>query len=108
MLNVNDADFSAVVLNSDFPVLVDFWAPWCGPCRALAPHLESLATELEGKALIVKCNVDVSPQTAITYNVRGLPTLLVFRGGQVTKQHFGGVSGNPVPPKTVLSRLIFG
>ena len=108
MLNVNDADFSAVVLNSDLPVLVDFWAPWCGPCRALAPHLDSLAVELEGKALIVKCDVDTSPQTALAYNVRGLPTLLVFKGGKVVKQHFGGVSGNAITPGAFLRRLIFG
>lgn len=90
MLNVTDIDFEAVVLKSELPVLVDFWAPWCGPCKALAPHLEALATELQGKALIVKCNVDVSPECAVAYGIRSLPTLLVFKGGQIVKQHVGG------------------
>jgi len=105
MLNVTDIDFEPVVLKSELPVLVDFWAPWCGPCRALAPHLESLAVELEGKALIVKCNVDVSPECAVKYNVRSLPTILVFKGGDIVNQHIGGFPSNV---KVNLAKLLTG
>ena len=93
-INVNDANFDADVLKSDVPVLVDFWAPWCGPCRAIAPHIEALSTELVGKARVAKCNVDESPGVALKFGIRSIPTVMVFKGGQVVKQRVGAPSTN--------------
>lgn len=93
-VNVNDANFDAEVLKSDVPVLVDFWAPWCVPCRAIAPHVEALSTELAGKAKVAKCNVDESPQIAVKYGIRSIPTLLVFKAGAVVKQKVGAPNSN--------------
>jgi thioredoxin 1 len=87
---VTDNNFQAEVLESDKPVLVDFWAPWCGPCRIVAPHLEELAGEREDLR-IVKLNVDDNPQTAATYNVMSIPTLLLFKNGQVAHQIIGAL-----------------
>jgi thioredoxin 2 len=81
-ITVTDATFAAEVERSLLPVLVDAWAPWCGPCRMIAPALEELAAELEGRALIAKLNVDDNPQTASRFNVRSIPTLLVMVGGR--------------------------
>ncbi len=79
---VNDADFQTAVLQSSTPVLVDFYADWCGPCQAIAPILEELAPEYEGKMTIVKLDVDASPETAQAYGVMSIPTLVIFKGGQ--------------------------
>ena len=87
---VTDGNFQAEVLESERPVLVDFWAPWCGPCRIVAPHLEELAGEREDLR-IVKLNVDDNPQTAATYNVMSIPTLLLFKNGQVAHQIIGAL-----------------
>ena len=87
---VTDSSFQADVLESEQPVLVDFWAPWCGPCRIVAPHLEELDSEREDLR-VVKLNVDDNPQTAATYNVMSIPTLLLFRHGQVAKQIVGAM-----------------
>jgi thioredoxin 1 len=87
---VTDANFQAEVLESDTPVLVDFWAPWCGPCRVIAPHLEELAAE-KPELRIVKLNVDENPATAAQYNVMSIPTLLLFKHGQVAKQIVGAL-----------------
>ncbi len=87
--HVTDSSFKADVLDSPAPVLVDFWAVWCGPCRAIAPHLEALAGELGEKVRIVKVNVDENQQTAMNYQIRSIPTLLMFKGGKVVDQMVG-------------------
>ncbi|MCX8073317.1 MAG: thioredoxin [Candidatus Binatia bacterium] len=97
---VTDATFDKEVLQSSLPVLVDFWAPWCGPCRAIAPIVEELAKEYEGKLKVAKVNVDQNPEAASRYGVRGIPTLLLFQGGQVKDQIVGAV------PKQVLVKAV--
>jgi thioredoxin 1 len=87
--HVTDSSFKADVLESPAPVLVDFWAVWCGPCRAIAPHLEALAGELGEKVRIVKVNVDENQQTAMNYQIRSIPTLLMFKDGKVVDQMVG-------------------
>lgn len=87
-----DASFETDVLKSDVPVLVDFWAPWCGPCRQIAPHVEAVAGELVGKLKVGKLNVDDNIRTAGAYQVQGIPTLLLFKGGKVEEQIVGYVS----------------
>lgn len=89
---VTDADFDASVLKSSLPVLVDFWAPWCGPCRALGPVIDELVGEYAGKVEIVKMNVDENPSTPGKYGIRAIPTLILFKDGQVVEQVTGAVS----------------
>jgi thioredoxin 1 len=89
MHHFNDGNFESEVLKSDLPVLVDFTATWCGPCKALAPIVEKLADEFEGKIKVGKCDTDESKQVAMKYGVRSVPTVMVFRGGQKTNQHVG-------------------
>ena len=86
---VTDANFESEVLKSDKPVLVDFWAPWCGPCRMVAPIVEELSDEYEGKVKFVKLNTDDNIRTASTYGIRSIPTLLVFKSGQPVGQIIG-------------------
>ncbi len=89
---VNDADFEKEVLCAELPVLVDFYADWCGPCKRMLPVVDALAGELAGQAKIVKLNVDESPQTAGRYNVMSIPTFIVFRDGKPVQQKVGGMS----------------
>ncbi len=97
---VTDANFEQEVLKSSTPTLIDFWAVWCGPCRALAPVIDELAGENRGKINVFKLNVDENPETAAKYGIRGIPTLLFFKNGQVAHQSVG------VTPKADLQKII--
>ena len=88
---VTDASFDDEVLKSNEPVLVDFHATWCGPCKAMAPALDQVATELKGKIKVVKVDVDENPRVTGTYGIRAMPTLLIFKGGKVAAQHTGAM-----------------
>jgi thioredoxin 1 len=90
-LEVTDNNFDSDVLKSEVPVLVDFWAVWCAPCRAIAPHVEALATQYEGKIRVGKMDIDANPQIPSQYEIRSIPTLLMFKGGQVVGQVVGAV-----------------
>ncbi len=90
-LKISDSSFEADVLKSAKPVVVDFWAEWCGPCRMIAPALEELATELQDRVTVAKLNIDESPQTPSKYGVRGVPTLMIFRDGQVAATKVGAL-----------------
>ena len=93
-LSVTTADFDKEVLQSEVPVLVDFWAAWCGPCRAIAPHVDAVAEEYSGKAKVVKLNVDDAPEIAGRYGVQSIPTLIIFKDGQKVGEMVG-VGPNP-------------
>lgn len=91
-LDINDDTFDSEVLASDLPVVVDFWAEWCVPCKKLSPNVERVAEEMDGKVKLAKLNVDENPLTMTKYGVRGLPTLILFKDGQVTATHLGDMS----------------
>ncbi len=91
LVEFTDANFEAEVLKSELPVLVDFWAPWCGPCRMIAPSVEALATEYAGKAKVGKLNTDENEDVSAKYGIRSIPTLLVFKNGEVVNQLVGAL-----------------
>ena len=95
---ITDANF-AEVLNSDMPVMVDFWATWCGPGKAIAPIVDELAEDYQGKALICKCNVDECDDVPMTYNIRSIPTLLFFKNGELVDRHVGVASKADIAAK---------
>ena len=98
-ITLSDANFDQVI-NDEKPVLVDFWAEWCGPCKMIGPVVEELAAEYEGKAVIAKLNVDENPNTTVKFGVRSIPTLLVFKGGKIVDKQVGAV------PKSVLAQKL--
>jgi thioredoxin 1 len=100
VLEISDQTFDQEVINSTTPVLIDFWAPWCGPCKAIAPVVEEVAGTYAGRLKVVKMNVDDNPQTPSKYGVRGIPNLILFKRGQVADQIVGAV------PKAHLVRAI--
>jgi thioredoxin len=100
IVHVSDDNFDREVLQSPMPVLIDFWAPWCGPCRAIAPVIDTLAEEYAGNLKVGKMNVDENPRTPARYGVRGIPNLVLFKDGQVRQQIVGAV------PKTQLVKAI--
>ena len=93
---VTDSNFDSEVLKSDLPVLVDFWAPWCGPCRAMGPIIDELATEFEGKVKICKMNVDENSASPSKFGIRAIPTLILFKNGEVVDQTTGAVSKSSI------------
>lgn len=99
-LHITDSNFQEEVLKSSVPVLIDFWATWCGPCRMIAPIVEEMAKEYEGKAKICKLDVDNNQQTAMQYGIRSIPTIMIFKGGQVVDSIIGAV-----PKQTIVERL---
>tara|TARA_R110000787_G_scaffold14647_1_gene45027 strand:- start:8282 stop:8602 length:321 start_codon:yes stop_codon:yes gene_type:complete len=91
-VNVTDDEFDSVIANSELPVVVDFWAEWCGPCKQMSPHLEAVSEEMADKVKVAKINVDENPMVASKYGVRGMPTLMVFKDGKVAATHLGAMS----------------
>ena len=91
-LNVSDTEFENEVLKSDTPVVVDFWAEWCGPCKAMSPLVDEFSNEMGSKVKVVKVNIDENPEAPTKYGVRGIPTFMVFQNGEVKSTHTGGMS----------------
>lgn len=100
IVELNDSSFDTEVINSEKPVLVDFWAPWCGPCRALAPVIEEISTDFVDKLKVGKINVDENPEISMKFGIRSIPTLMVFKDGEVLEQIIGAV------PKSEIERAI--
>jgi thioredoxin 1 len=102
VVEFTDANFSTEVLSSAAPVVVDFWAPWCGPCKSIAPVIEELATQFAGQAKIGKVNTDDNPQVAMDHGISAIPTIMIFKGGEVVQRFVG------ITPKTKLADAITG
>ncbi|MCZ6776872.1 MAG: thioredoxin [Ignavibacteria bacterium] len=100
-LEITDANFQQEVLNSDKPVLVDFWAAWCGPCKMVTPVVEEIASEYDGKLKVGKLDVDNNPEVSMKFGIRSIPTLMVFKGGKVVEQIIGAV-----PKKNLLEKVM--
>jgi thioredoxin 1 len=96
LIEISDSTFEKEVLQAEVPVLVDFWAPWCGPCRAIAPVVEELSNEYAGKLKVAKCNVDDNPKTPSQYGIRAIPTLILFKDGKVGEQITGAVAKSQI------------
>ncbi len=92
VVHVNDNDFNEVVLQSELPVLLDYWAEWCGPCKMIAPLLDTIAEEFAGKLIVAKMNIDDNPNTPQKYGVRGIPTLMIFKDGEIEGTKVGALS----------------
>lgn len=99
MLEIKDSNFEELVVKSNIPVLLDFWAPWCGPCRAITPIVEELAGEYDGKVLIAKCNVDETTEIPMKFGIRNIPTLLFFKNGEVADKIVGATKKSVIAEK---------
>jgi len=99
-INVNDSNFEEIVLKSELPVLVDFGAEWCGPCRAIAPYVEQIAAEYEGKAVVCKADVSECPDVTVKYEIRNIPAILYFKGGEAVNKQVG------LAPKAALVKML--
>jgi thioredoxin 1 len=100
LVEITDANFQQEVLNSDQPVLVDFWAVWCGPCKMIAPVVEEIAKEYDGKLKVGKMDVDANPDTSVKFGIRSIPTLMIFKGGKVVEQIIGAL-----PKRNLLEKI---
>ncbi len=100
IIEINDSNFESEVVNSDVPVLIDFWAPWCGPCKAVAPMVEEISSSYEGRIKVGKLNVDENQSTTMKFGIRSIPTLIMFKGGEAVDQIIGAV------PKGEIERVV--